>query len=156
MNVLFIGGHSNAGKTSLFCSIKPMLNIIKEQPNGEDGKDYLALAQDKNGNYFILNSSSDQKQQIDNLINFIDECKKEVSLINNLVLAIRSDKDPMRNYLLKELKNNQLLANKKDIIEFPIARIHSNISNSTYDWYKKTAKNLIFRILNKSPFLLNI
>ena len=77
MNVLFIGGHSNAGKTTLFLDcIKPTLNIIKEQSNGEDEKDYLALAKDKNGNYFILNSSSDKKQQIDNLINFIDECKK--------------------------------------------------------------------------------
>lgn len=79
-----------------------------------------------------------------------------MSLINNLVLAIRSDKDPMRDYLWKKLKYNQFLANEKDIIEFPIARINGNNSDATYKWYKETVKNLIFQILNQSPFLLNI
>ena len=79
-----------------------------------------------------------------------------MSLINNLVLAIRSDGDGMRDYLLDELKKHQLLSNEKEIIEFPLARINGNNSVTTHEWYKETAKKMILWILSQSPFSLNI
>jgi len=162
MNILFIGGHSNAGKTTLFDSIKSIFeekDIIKEKSNGSEGlevEDYIALVQDKNKKYFILNSSSDEEGLVDALIEFVDTCKNEGFLVDTLILAIRSDGDWMRDYLLEELKKHQLLSNEEEIIEFPLARINGNNSVATYEWYKETAKKMILWILSQSPFSLNI
>ena len=156
MNILFIGGHKGAGKTELFCFMKPDFNIKEIRSNGLDGKDYLALCQDKKGKKFVVNSSSDEKQQIDTLINFIKEKCSNGVLVEDLILAIRSSKDSMRDYLIKSLKDNDYLREDKEITEFPLAHIDAKIKNGTDIWYKDTCKANIFRILNQSPFLITL
>lgn len=162
MNYLLFGGQPDSGKTSAITrltitltSIPFAFSIVYGVFSPISGNDFLILIERINfgqSQFIIINSATDDKVCIDNLIEFI---KKHNDKKIDLVISSVRDINWERTYFFSSLKINQTDLN---VFEIPLARVTRRNTSGLFapaiNWYETTLDRLINFIITNPPFNL--
>jgi len=173
MNILFISGSANTGKTeTIYDLTKYLLSqaynikttgigefLAPKQADIYKVTDFQCILEKKISNRItknvLINSATDDKECIDNFICFY----KNNAYIDTVITSIRGDEtydiDPERKYLISRIEElHKELGIEANIIEIPLGKITRRPKEKGLQWYKETTNKLIEFILKNPPFEL--
>ena len=152
VNILYIAGNEEAGKSPTCRNIKKILIANKYKicypPTDLENDDFIVRMKNDQ-NYVILCTASDLCRIINMLIEFCEQHKNSRNL--TLILAARNKGDKKRNYLADRLEE---LFSIEEIIEIPLVKINERAGKELHDWYHEAIDKLVEKILSEKPFCL--
>lgn len=162
MNYLLFGGQPDSGKTSTITRLTNTLIAAPFSFTVVDGafptpseNDFTVLLERTvNGKkqLVIINSPSDDKPSIDNLIAFIN---RHISKSIDIIVSSVRDINWERSYFFSTLK---IVPTDSNVFEIPLARVTRRTSSGLFPlaltWYETTVDRHINFIVTNPPFNL--